>query len=80
MGLHQVLCVGVDVSLTLDCSWESFPPTGVPCSASIRGLLCCLIASCFVLSSYLPSLGDLLFSEEETEGELHWDKEEVEGC
>lgn len=31
MGLHQVLCVykvGVDVSLTLDCSWDSFPPTG----------------------------------------------------
>lgn len=59
MGLHQVLCVykvEVDVSLTLDCSWDSFPPTRVPCPASIRGLLCCLIVSCFVLSSYLRLL------------------------
>ena len=66
------------ISDSFACSWDSFPPIGLPCPASIWGF--CLVLLHLVWL-YCPvwwlSLRDLLFSEEEKEqngsvGEGRW--------
>lgn len=53
MGLHQVLCINVMAIgwcfLWDSCSWNSFPPITLPCSALIGGLLLYRFVSCFAL-------------------------------
>jgi hypothetical protein len=60
---------GKCISTSFACSWDSFLLIGLSSLASIEGLSPCLIVSCFVLfGCCFFSLGDLLFSEEGTEG------------
>lgn len=45
------------------CSWDPFLPIGLPCPASVCGLLPFLIVSCFVLLAVV--FRGLLFCNEE---------------
>lgn len=56
-----------------------FSHVGLPCSASIWGLLPCVIYCISICPVWLSSLIDLLFYEEKMEGEWIWERGDVWG-
>ena len=39
---------------SLACSWDPFPPTGLPCPALILGFVSGLVVSCYAVFSWYP--------------------------